>query len=117
MSQKLAVVVPQPRQGRKMVAQGASPGGTSPSPRRAERDTPLPRERERGRGRGRVLLLTADALGYPLSPRQVGADFINELLTQDTRDSSALALEEFAQDFKDTFLSAPSEISRLYPTD
>ena len=32
------------------------------------------------------------------------------------RDSSALTLEEFAQDFKDTFLLAPSEISRLHPT-
>jgi len=31
----------------------------------------------------------SDAVGYPLSPRQVGADFINELLTQDTRKQSS----------------------------
>ena len=88
LSQKFAnkvsqfrAAVPQPRQGRKMVAQGASPGGTSPHPAFG---TPLPRGRERGQGRGRVRLPTADAVGYPLSPRQVGADFINELLTHDT---------------------------------
>jgi hypothetical protein len=73
--------VAQPRQGRKIVAQGASPGGRSPHPAFG---TPLPRGRERGRGRGRVRIPTADAVGYPLSPRQVGADFINELLTHDT---------------------------------
>ena len=39
----------QPRQGRKMVAQGASPGGRSPHPAFG---TPLPRGRERGRGEG-----------------------------------------------------------------
>jgi hypothetical protein len=38
---------PQPRQGRKIVAQGASPGGESPHPAFG---TPLPRGRERGRG-------------------------------------------------------------------
>ena len=41
------LTVPQPRQGRKMVAQGASPGIGGPHP--ACR-TPLPPERERGRG-------------------------------------------------------------------
>ena len=43
----------QPRQGRKMVAQGASPGGRSPHPADGKRcfpGTPLPRGRERGRG-------------------------------------------------------------------
>jgi hypothetical protein len=33
-----------------------------------------------------------DAVGYPLSPRQVGADFINELMTQDTSVSSFPAM-------------------------
>jgi hypothetical protein len=93
LSQKFAdkvvpfrAAVPQPRQGRKMVAQGANPGGRGPHPVRRLTDTPLPRGRERGRGRGRVCLPTADAVGYPLSPRQVGADFINQLLAQDTPD-------------------------------
>ena len=61
----LRATVPEPRQGRKIVAQGASPGG------------------------GRAHLPTADAVGYLLSPRCIGADFINELLTQDTRANSA----------------------------
>ena len=54
LSQRLAdkvfpfrVAVPQPRQGRKIVAQGASPGGRSPHPAFG---TPLPRGRERGQG-------------------------------------------------------------------
>jgi len=68
--------------------QGASPGGRSPHPV-PQSGTPLSRAarrpkavtiarlrrgfgpqggRERGRGRGRVLLPTADAVGYPLSP-------------------------------------------------
>ena len=73
--------VPQPRQGRKIVAQGASPGGRSPHPAFG---TPLPRGRERGRGRGRVRVPTADeAVGYILSPAE-RPDFFNELLTQDT---------------------------------
>ena len=91
LSQKFAdkvtlfrVAVPQPRQGRKVVAQGGSPGGRSPHPVRQLTDTPLPRGRERGRGRGRACRPTADAVGYPLSPRQVGADFVNELLIVDT---------------------------------
>ena len=45
--------VPQPRQGRKMVAEGVSPGNRSPHPAFG---TPLPPARERGRGRGRGLL-------------------------------------------------------------
>ena len=96
VSQKLAdnvfpfrAAVPQPRQGRKIVAQGASPGGRSPHSVPQSGIPPLPRGRERGQGRGRVLLPTADAVGYPLSPRQVGADFINELLTQHTSFSLA----------------------------
>ena len=42
----LRATVPQPRQGRKIVTQGASPGGRSPHPAFG---TPLPRGRERGR--------------------------------------------------------------------
>ena len=72
----LRATVPEPRQGRKIVAQGASPGGESPHPAFG---TPLPRGRERGRGRGRVRIPTADAVGYLLSPAP-RADFINELL-------------------------------------
>ncbi len=54
LSQKLVdkvfpfgVAVPEPRQGRKIVAQGASPGRRSPHPAFG---TPLPSGRERGRG-------------------------------------------------------------------
>ena len=54
LSQKFAykvflmrAVFSQPRQGRKIVAQGASPGGKTPHP---PFGTPLPRGRERGRG-------------------------------------------------------------------
>ena len=101
LSQKFAgkvfpfrVAVPQPRQGRKIVAQGASSGGRSPHPAFG---TPLPHGRERGRGRGRVRLPTADAVGYPLSPAP-RADFINELLTQDTRSLSEIRF------LKSTFL-------------
>jgi hypothetical protein len=43
-------VFSQPRQGRKIVAQGASPGVESPHPVRRLTDTHLPPERERGRG-------------------------------------------------------------------
>jgi hypothetical protein len=43
----LRTVVRQPRQGRKIVAQGASPGSDGPHPACG---TPLPPERERGRG-------------------------------------------------------------------
>jgi hypothetical protein len=43
-------VFSQPRQGRRIVAQGASPGVESPYPVPRLRDTPLPPERERGRG-------------------------------------------------------------------
>ena len=57
LSQKLAdkvfpfrVAIPQPRQGRKIVAQGASPARRSPHSVRRLTDTPLPRGRERGQG-------------------------------------------------------------------
>jgi len=67
LNQKLAhkvflmrAVFSQPRQGRKIVAQGASPGG------------------------GRARRPTACAVGYILSPAP-RAELFNELLTQDTR--------------------------------
>ena len=76
----MRAVFSQPRQGRKIVAQGASPGARSPHPAFG---TPLPLGRERGRGRGRVRIPTADAVGYILSPAP-RAELFNELLTQDT---------------------------------
>jgi hypothetical protein len=45
----LPMTLPQPRQGRKIVAQGVSPGCATLTPSAAA-DTPLPPERERGRG-------------------------------------------------------------------
>ena len=76
----LRTTVPQPRQGRKIVAQGVSPGEESPHPAFG---TPLPRGRERGRGSGSVPLPTAYAVGYILMPAP-RAEFNNRLLTQNT---------------------------------
>ena len=73
----VGAAVQQPRQGRKIVAQGVSPGRRSPHPAFG---TPLPRGRERGRGRGRARKPTAGAVGCGLPPAS-RADFIDEPMT------------------------------------
>jgi hypothetical protein len=57
----------EPRQGRKIVAQGVSPGLDGPYPVRRLTDTPLPHGRERGRG-VREGSLTPTGRGYMLAP-------------------------------------------------
>ena len=55
----------EPRQGRKIVAQGASPGEGALTPPTASLS---PRGGERGRGEGGAPVPTAGAVGYDLPP-------------------------------------------------
>ncbi len=66
--------------GAKYRSPGRKPWGGEPSPRLR---LPSPAGRERGRGRGWHLKPTACAVGYDLAPASQ-AEFLSELLTQDT---------------------------------
>ena len=67
------------------VADGDSdePQSREPSPR-LRRPSPARAGEETGLRGGRLPIPRCGTVSYPLSPRQVGADFINEFLTQDT---------------------------------
>jgi len=70
----------EPRQGRHRLAQGVSPGLGGPHPASG---TPLPHGGRGDRGEGAVRRPTAHAVGYSLPPAP-RAEFLNELLIQDT---------------------------------
>jgi hypothetical protein len=72
----------EPRQGRYRVAQGVSPGLEVPHPAFG---TPLPLGGRGDGGEGGLSQPTAYAMGYRLPPVSRRAEFLNELLTQDTR--------------------------------